>query len=43
MAVEVVKNRIYFMENTVSNIENMLKKLSHNSKENITLKWWAKL
>lgn len=38
MAVEVVKNRIYFVENTVSNTENILKKLSHNSKESITLK-----
>lgn len=38
MSLQAVKSKICFVETPVSNIENMLKKLSHNSKENITLK-----
>lgn len=36
MAFEAVKSRIFFVENPVGNMENEIKKLSHNSKENTT-------
>lgn len=36
MVLEAVKSKIYFMENPISNIEDKMKKLSCNSKENTT-------